>query len=583
MIKVGLIGYGKWGKILHKNIMSICNVKFICRSTDDYKSKLKDVDWVIVATPNDTHYNIVSECIRSGKNVFCEKPLTPTYEESEALYQMAEMYNVKLYVDDVQNWRDVKWNLMENNLIERKKKDSGVTKDLLYRLTYHDIYHLYPHIKHSEIEDVILVDSNNKLQFKVKFNDINIEFCYDINYDGERIHHINGTSLMGDGSDNPLQDMLKKVLNEDVDFEYNKEITLYTNGFIDILNKELFKKVAVVGGGIFGCTTAWKLAKEGYDVTLYEKNDDIMSQASNINQYRLHRGYHYPRSKDTAIQSQWGESSFIKEYGKAIVNGNVEHYYCIAKEDSKVNAKQYWTFLNELNLPYQQKELDFIQENVVSLSVKVKEYLFNPTKLKEICWDKLNKHNVNVVLNSNVWNLEEDYIINATYANLNHLLPEDKQKDYQFELCEKPVVKLPKKYKNKSVVIMDGPFMCIDPLGDTGWHVMGNVVHAIHNTNTGKFPECDKKFDELLNKGIVENPSITNIDKFIDSAKKFFVDIDKVKHIGSMYTFRTVLPNRDNDDARPTLVEKTTDNIFSLFSGKIGTCVNAAEEIMEQI
>ena len=27
MIKVGLIGYGKWGKILHKNIMSICNVK----------------------------------------------------------------------------------------------------------------------------------------------------------------------------------------------------------------------------------------------------------------------------------------------------------------------------------------------------------------------------------------------------------------------------------------------------------------------------------------------------------------------------------------------------------------------------
>ena len=222
-------------------------------------------------------------------------------------------------------------------------------------------------------------------------------------------------------------------------------------------------------------------------------------------------------------------------------------------------------------------------EIVVSLSVKVKEYLFNPTKLKEICWDKLNKHNVNVVLNSNVWNLEEDYIINATYANLNHLLPEDKQKDYQFELCEKPVVKLPKKYKNKSVVIMDGPFMCIDPLGDTGWHVMGNVVHAIHNTNTGKFPECDKKFDELLNKGIVENPSITNIDKFIDSAKKFFVDIDKVKHIGSMYTFRTVLPNRDNDDARPTLVEKTTDNIFSLFSGKIGTCVNAAEEIMEQI
>ena len=117
----------------------------------------------------------------------------------------------------------------------------------------------------------------------------------------------------------------------------------------------------------------------------------------------------------------------------------------------------------------------------------------------------------------NVWDLDDDYVINSTYANLNQLLSEDKQKDYQFELCEKPVIKLPEQYKNKSVVIMDGPFMCIDPLGDSDLHVMGNVVHAIHSTNVGKFPEYDKKFDDLLNKGIVKNPSITNIDKFIEA------------------------------------------------------------------
>ena len=130
---------------------------------------------------------------------------------------------------------------------------------------------------------------------------------------------------------------------------------------------------------------------------------------------------------------------------------------------------------------------------------------------------------------------------------------------------------------------MDGPFMCIDPFGDTDLHVMGNVVHAIHSTNVGKGPEYDSKFDELLNKGIVENPSITNIDKFMESAKKFFIDMDKVEHIGSMFTFRTVLPNRDKDDARPTLVEQTSDNQFTLFSGKIGTCVDAAEQILEVI
>jgi len=590
LIKVGLIGYGTWGKILYTKLEKFCDVKFTCRSKDDYISKLDDVDWVVVSTPNETHYEIVKKCLWFGKNVFCEKPLTLTREQSEKLYDIADMRNVKLYVDDVQNFREVEWELMEDNLIERKKKDNFnhsyyTNKDLLYRLAYHDIYYLYPHIKNSEIKNVIPIDINNKLQFKVKFNDITIEFGYDTNYNYERIHHINGVSLMGDGTDDPLHDMLEKVLNENVDFKYNKEITLFTQGFIDILNKKLFKKVAVVGGGIFGCTTAWKLAKKGYDVTLYEKNDDIISQASNINQYRLHRGYHYPRSKDTAIQSQWGESGFIKEYGDSIVNGDIKHYYCIAKDDSLVTSEQYIEFMKDMNLYYKNKKLDFIQENVVDLMVEVKEFLFNPIKLKEICWNKLNEYDVNVKLNMEINNSTDtkyDYVINSTYANLNGLLPENKQKDYQFELCEKPVVQLPEQYKNKSVVIMDGPFMCIDPLGNTGLHVMGNVVHAIHSTNVGKFPKCDKKYDKLLNKGIVKNPSITNIDKFIASANKFFVDMNKIKHIGSMFTFRTVLPNRDKDDARPTLIENPTDNIFNLFSGKIGTCINAADELVER-
>ena len=590
MIKIGLIGYGTWGKILYEKLDKFCDIKFTCRSKDTYLDKLDDVDWVVVSTPNDTHYEIVSNCLKNGKNVFCEKPLTPTYEESEALYQMADYHNVKLYVDDVQNWREIQWDLMEDNLIERKKKDNFnhsyyTNKDLLYRLAYHDIYYLYQHIKNSEIEDVIPIDIENKLQFKVKFNDITVEFGYDTNYDDDRIHHVNGVSLIGDGTDDPLQDMLEEVLYKNVDFECNKEITLFTNGFIDILNKRLFRKIAVIGGGIFGCTTAWKLAKEGYDVTLYEKNDDIISQASYVNQYRLHRGYHYPRSKDTAIQSQWGETSFIKEYGEAIVNGDIEHYYCIAKEDSKVNAEQYKEFLDDMNLYHKEKNLGFINKDVVDLTVQVKELLFDPNKLKKICWNNLNKYNVDVMLDTEYISSTEnyDYVINSTYANLNQLLPEDKQKDYQFELCEKPVIKLPKQYKNKSIVVMDGPFMCIDPLGDTKYHVMGNVVHAIHSTNVGKFPKYDSKFEELLNNGIVKNPSITNIDKFIESAKTFFTDIDKAKHIGSMFTFRTVLPNRDNDDARPTLVEKSDNKIFTLFSGKIGTCVNAAEEILEII
>ena len=47
-----------------------------------------------------------------------------------------------------------------------------------------------------------------------------------------------------------------------------------------------------------------------------------------------------------------------------------------------------------------------------------------------------------------------------------------------------------------------------------------------------------------------------------------------------MYTFRTVLPNREHDDARPTLYKFESDNLISILSGKIGTCVDVAEDIV---
>ena len=49
-----------------------------------------------------------------------------------------------------------------------------------------------------------------------------------------------------------------------------------------------------------------------------------------------------------------------------------------------------------------------------------------------------------------------------------------------------------------------------------------------------------------------------------------------------MYTVRTVLPNKDDTDERPTIVTKQNDN-FILFSGKVGNCVEAAKKIINLI
>ena len=95
-------------------------------------------------------------------------------------------------------------------------------------------------------------------------------------------------------------------------------------------------KIAIIGAGIFGITTAIILGKTN-DVELFEKNDDILKSASGSNQYRVHRGYHYPRSPETVDGIVESENSFKELFSKAIVTNN-EHFYCISKNSSLTSS-----------------------------------------------------------------------------------------------------------------------------------------------------------------------------------------------------------------------------------------------------
>jgi len=346
-------------------------------------------------------------------------------------------------------------------------------------------------------------------------------------------------------------------------------------------------KIAVIGAGIFGCTAAIKLAEAGFAIDLYEKNGDILTAASGINQYRLHRGYHYPRSKSTALSSKYAEDAFREEYGPAVIDDN-DHYYCIAKEGSKVSGEQYLNFCKECDLEHETADIDHVHGHMIDLTIKGKESLLDPIKLKEICLEKLKNRKINLLLKETFLPHQiDDYdiIVNCTYANSNFILeryPEARKK-YQFELVEKPVLRLPPKFKGISIVVMDGPFFCIDPYSTTDLHVMGNVVHAIHGTNVGYFPEVPDEYKPLLNKGIVRSPNITKIEKFMETAMSFMPGMKDAEYVGSMFTIRTVLPDVDATDERPTLVTRINNKIIQVFSGKIGNCVEAAYEVVRLI
>lgn len=593
-MKIGIVGRGYFGTKIYETVKREHDVVFF---TGKELLISYDIDWVIIASSNDSHYPLVKDFLNRGINVFCEKPLTPNYSEACELFNLAESKNVKLYVDDVFLYNSeyilAKESIRKSNSLMFFWNKFGSFKDnIINNLTYHDLYILIDLFGFDSIREFQCKTNRiNEKTYVFKYGPREITMSYDrLFMEGSEKFIIYDNGAVCDFTkqhNNSLADMFSNVFSGKADFNKNNIVArdtqlLIRNGFSDSK-----PKLAVVGGGIFGITTALELQRD-FNVTLYESNLRFLGNASSINQYRIHRGYHYPRSKETAQSCKSGNESFLETYD-CLSSIEVKNYYCIAKNGSKTSAKEYIEFLKSSGLEFRQCDLDLLKDENLSLALEVMERLFDPEKLRTLAEHKMEENWLSTIRGSTFTREMKqyyDYVVNCSYANVNYILEDEQQFDCQFELCEKPVVKMPESYRGKSVVIMDGPFMCVDPYGSTDNHVMGNVVHAIHSSNIGKFPIIPEEYKPLLNRGVIpakELIGVTKIDEFINSAKPFFKDIESVEHIGSMFTVRTVLPMKEHDDSRPSLIKKHDDKVYTIFSGKITTCVDCAKNLKETL
>lgn len=575
-MRFGIIGSGgTYGPRLTKYLSMFGELCWESNGSDCAWPEQK-IDWVFIASPNLYHYEQAKYFLNARVNVFLEKPATLSIASLEDLILIAKNNNVHLYVDDVFLFRNdiVLPKKLKSNENMSWSKTAGKAGALLDRLTYHHLYLLNSITKDiSDISNIIVHNKKSKL----------IDFSFE--YGGSTIHAkyedhaaiTNNVFLDVSIETNAgiaIKNMLEQLLSGKADFINNNATALWVLRQLAELKNRLQPRIAVVGAGLFGCTAALELSAAGYQVDLLEKHPEIIQEASAINQYRVHRGYHYPRSDSTVSECLNAIPLFMKSYGMAIMHHEVkESFYAIASKGSKVSASQYLDFLKRHGLEYE------IVKNLpnTDLTVRVREDLFDPEKIKNIIADRIFGSGVAVHCGVEVTDKmldQYDAAVIATYSRQNTFA--QKAATYQFELVEKPIFQLPEQYRGRSVVILDGPFLCIDPYSDTSYHVMGNVVHAIHHANTGEAPVIPPGYEDVLNKGVIKNPPMSKVNKFLDAAKEFFPGIEESDHIGSMFTIRTVLPYRDSDDARPTIVDWLAPKKVGIFAGKICHSVAAA-------
>ena len=95
----------------------------------DYKIALADeeVDAVFVLTPNYAHYTITMDALKMGKHVFCEKPVTVSYDLSLEMAKEAEKQGKILNI----------------GVCNRYQRSVEILRDMVEKGKFGKIYHVY--------------------------------------------------------------------------------------------------------------------------------------------------------------------------------------------------------------------------------------------------------------------------------------------------------------------------------------------------------------------------------------------------------------------------------------------------------
>ena len=362
----------------------------------------------------------------------------------------------------------------------------------------------------------------------------------------------------------------------------------------------------IFGAGIFGMYATLLLAKKDLNVALIDIEDSPFKRASYINQARIHKGYHYPRSISTALKSSISYKRFCDDFSFA-VNNKFRKIYGISKDHSLVSPSQFEKFCQYINSPL--KSIDpslHFNKNRVEAAFETKEFSFDADKIKNWITEQIKyKNNVSILLKLDLNTVEinkNEYIlsfndnicittpavINATYASTNSILDKFNLSPIQlkYELCEMIIVQPNRFIENVGLTIMDGPFLSLMPFGLTGHHSLSSVTYTPHCPSNEQLPtfKCqDFREDctpfDLKNCNNCPVRPVTAWPYMKQQAKIYFNKQVDFAFEQSLFTIKTITASSEVDDARPTLIHKNSETPFfmTVLSGKVNTIYDLEE------
>lgn len=339
--------------------------------------------------------------------------------------------------------------------------------------------------------------------------------------------------------------------------------------------------IAIIGAGWFGCHLAATL-KNNHTVTIFEKEKEIFQSASGYNQYRLHYGLHYPRSRVTRDQIVQTSNRFLQNY-ENFVEPIENNLYAIANDHSLIDFGTYLSILRQENISFEEVEgKEFGLRNIEG-TVRCEEKSINTSLAKKYFQAVLGN---NIRFNTPVTKLTSDnnhvfvdgekfdYAINCTY---NRFHPITKLKVfYETDLVLT--------YKNNdcktALTVMDGPFASFYPFQDVK-HPLEQffTLTSVKHTPTKKFKDFSTAhhFLQTLDWKFAaqKRPLFEKvISKYYPTFTKEFT------YVGFFKAIKTKLYNPTSSRE---LIITHNNRISDILSGKISHIFLAEDAIKEQI
>jgi len=595
------------------------------------KKLLKNVDAVDIVTPPETHFDLVKKCLQYA-DVFVEKPLAMNAADAHRLEKMARRYKRTLTVGHIFRFHPVSLKLKA--LLPRKGIPSKINGSFVNPVSSDqdrepslELLHLFDvidflwskrhtmvsarsegrvsvvHVRYGKNTDAHFVlgwRGNTKertLIFKYPQLTVQADFLADtVTVSRKSV----SKKYKCPPVEEPLRKELVSFLKAVAGVGKNEASAVMAARIVSIAEQAIPKskhvpRIAVIGGGIFGTSVAAELSVFG-DVSIFEKNAELLQEGSYVNCYRHHHGYHYPRSDETVVDVQCSRIPFEKIFKDALLH--TPTYYALAKEGSYVSVKEFLAFCKKHNLPYKKSfpQGHLLAKKEINLSIRVPEPSYDYGKLKEITTKRLDAMpNIDIRYNTLVTGItfdtkgakaityrstdpassrhrekrqKFDIVVNATYANINRFARWLDFETYpiRVDLAEVVVIKLP--IPPISITVIDGPFATLMPIDKPGEFVLYHVKESIldryvpANGLVKKFPK-----------------GYSNQEAILAESAKFFPILKKATIVESRIVHRGVLAYHEHDDARVADLIEHGFGCWSILSGKILSSVMTAKRL----